>query len=223
MRARDNCLSMTGKLWNGKLITEIVEICLARRHQRRRWQLVSLLLSHPLPTILLPLLFGLRNDFRSGQPELPSCSRSCCWSWGTSRKSAYEFAGCSTPFPVQSSQFAVASFQFHFELRAAATIFAQGNARQANHMWGSVAKVLPQSNNIYWKCIITWKVDTNEQCLLLILMRFAALFEPQLFLLLPSLSLSCLSLLASRKFLLRKLLQVGGRDKESREQRRRGA
>lgn len=93
----------------------------------------------------------------------------------------------SSEFAVRSSQLPFASFQFHFELRAAAAaavISAQGNARQANHMWGSVAKVLPQSNNIYWKCIITWKVDANEQCLLLILMRFAALFEPQLLLLL---------------------------------------
>lgn len=152
-------------------------------------------------------------------------SKLLCWSWGTSRKSAYEFAGCSTPFPVQSSQLAVASFQFHFELRAAATIFAQGNARQANHMWGSVAKVLPQSNNIYWKCIITWKVDTNEQCLLLILMRFAALFTAAS----PTLPLS-LSLLpefvGQQKVFVAEITSRArerGRDKESREQRRRGA
>lgn len=133
MRARDNCLylslSMTGKLWNGKLITEIVEICLARRHQRQRWQLAS-----------LPLLLVLLLPY--------SCSAFCCHcclacamtsaAVNQSCQVAVEVAAgvgkhrgnphmnlpaarLHSQFRVRSSQFAVAICQFPVPLRIASS------------------------------------------------------------------------------------------------------
>lgn len=207
---------MMGKLWNGKLITEIVEICLARRHQQWRWRWQLGFPPTP-PSVFQPscchfvatvvwLAQWLPQRSTRVAKLLPKLLLELGVGTGvgvTSRKSAYEFAGCWRPLPV--TEFRIHSFQFPVSISSC----SQGNAaRQDNHMWGRVAKVLPQFNNIYWKCIITWKVDTNEQSLLLILMRFAALFEPGRRVLLPVYS-ACPSLLASRKFLLRKLLQVG--------------
>lgn len=97
------------KVCNGKLITEIVEICLAFQLGRELGN------SNPNPNpspSRLSVLFGSCNDFR--QWPARSCKPT---SWATvgvgehreRRISVYEFA-CSC------------------------NIFAQGNARRANHM-----------------------------------------------------------------------------------------
>lgn len=146
------------------------------------------------------LAFG--NDFR----------RSCHSRWACSCPPEVASRSCATETGVNWQQCVahIGEGNPYMNLYAPATIFAQGSARQANHMQsrdvaedhpGAGAKCVVRktfasaSNNICSECIMTVKVDTNEHSLLLILMRFGAQLE--------GICLSGIQL--PRKFLLRKL------------------